>query len=127
MAKTLKNEFGVVPGDYFSMTWGYDQTNVNYFQVVSVTAKGVRVREVHPDYSIENATGPMSEDRVYKLEKKMLEYKETSHFIENQERGDLKKISTLGGGIEIYIKNDYHYIARLCEEDKETVYASWYA
>jgi hypothetical protein len=33
-------------GQIFEMSWGYDQTNVNYFQVVSVTAKGVYVREV---------------------------------------------------------------------------------
>lgn len=33
-------------GDLFSMSWGYDQTNVNYFQVTRVTPKGVYVREI---------------------------------------------------------------------------------
>lgn len=33
-------------GDLFCMSWGYDQTNVNYFQVTRVSDKGVWVREV---------------------------------------------------------------------------------
>lgn len=33
-------------GDIFSMSWGYDQTNVNYFQVTRVTPKGVYIREI---------------------------------------------------------------------------------
>ena len=33
-------------GDLFSMSWGYDQTNVNYFQVTRTTPKGVYVREI---------------------------------------------------------------------------------
>lgn len=33
-------------GDLFSMSWGYDQTNVNYFQVTRLTPKGVYVREI---------------------------------------------------------------------------------
>lgn len=33
-------------GDIFEMSWGYDQTNVNFFQVTRVSSKGVFVREV---------------------------------------------------------------------------------
>ena len=48
-------------GQIFSMSWGYDQTNVNYFQVVSLTAKGVYVREIGA-CSVPDTQGFMSED-----------------------------------------------------------------
>ena len=31
------NKWGVAPGDIFYCSWGYDQTNVDYYQVVRVT------------------------------------------------------------------------------------------
>lgn len=33
-------------GDILYSSWGYDQTNVDFFQVVSVTKASVRVREI---------------------------------------------------------------------------------
>lgn len=33
-------------GDLFNMSWGYDQTNNNFFEVVRTTPKGVYVREI---------------------------------------------------------------------------------
>jgi hypothetical protein len=30
---------GVVPGDVFKCEWGYDQTNIDYYEVISVTGK----------------------------------------------------------------------------------------
>ncbi len=47
-------------GDLFSMSWGYDQTNVNYFQVTRVTAKGCYVREIGAK-SVPGTQGFMSE------------------------------------------------------------------
>jgi hypothetical protein len=35
---------GIKAGDYFSGSWGYDQTNIDYYQVVSVSKSG---RTVH--------------------------------------------------------------------------------
>lgn len=37
---------GIKVGDLFDMSWGYDQTNVNYFQITRVSEKGVWVREI---------------------------------------------------------------------------------
>ena len=34
-------------GDFFVWSWGYDQANIDYFQVVSMTKASVKVREVH--------------------------------------------------------------------------------
>jgi len=48
-------------GDIFSMSWGYDQTNVNYFQVTRLTPKGVYVREIGAK-SVPGTQGFMCED-----------------------------------------------------------------
>lgn len=36
---------GVEIGTYFERSWGYDQTNVDFYKVVGLTPKGVRVQE----------------------------------------------------------------------------------
>lgn len=36
----------VAVGDIFEMSWGYGQTNVNYFQVTRLSKSGVFVREI---------------------------------------------------------------------------------
>jgi hypothetical protein len=43
------------------MSWGYDQTNVNYFQVTRVSAKGVWVREIGCE-SVPGTQGFMCQD-----------------------------------------------------------------
>jgi len=40
------NENIVKIGSVFCMSWGYDQTNVDYFQVVRLTPKGAVLREI---------------------------------------------------------------------------------
>jgi len=42
--KDFKHDFKV--GDIFVASWGYDQTNVNYFQAVEIKGKSVVVREI---------------------------------------------------------------------------------
>lgn len=37
-------------GDLFRRSWGYDQTNVNFYQVVAVKGKTLTVREIAQDY-----------------------------------------------------------------------------
>jgi len=34
-------------GDLFNMSWGWEQTNNNFFEVVRVTPKGAYVREIN--------------------------------------------------------------------------------
>jgi len=41
------DEAGVKVGDFFYGSWGYDQTNVNYFRVVGLTPKCVKIQEVY--------------------------------------------------------------------------------
>ena len=52
--KEFKHEY--VVGDVFVSSWGYDQTNVNFFQVVKNTDKSVWVREIGSNYK---STGDM--------------------------------------------------------------------
>lgn len=33
-------------GDIFNMSWGWDQTNNNWFQVTRLTPKGIYIREI---------------------------------------------------------------------------------
>lgn len=39
-------EAGIKVGDHFVSLWGYDQSNVDYFEVVGLTPKGVKVQRV---------------------------------------------------------------------------------
>ena len=36
----------VAVGDVFKSSWGYGQTNVDFYQVTALTKKGVKVREI---------------------------------------------------------------------------------
>lgn len=42
--KAFKHSYQV--GDIFFNSWGYEQTNVDFYQVVAITAKSVKVREI---------------------------------------------------------------------------------
>lgn len=44
--KTLAEELGIEVGTIFYSSWGYDQTNVDYYRVVEVTPSGKSVRIV---------------------------------------------------------------------------------
>lgn len=50
-------------GDIFEMSWGYDQTNVNWFQVTRLSPKGVYVREIS-GRGVEGTQGSMCENVV---------------------------------------------------------------
>jgi len=47
-------------GDIFYNSWGYDQTNIDYYQVVAVTAKTISIRRIKAgtvDYDAHMMTG----------------------------------------------------------------------
>jgi len=45
--KACVNPFNV--GDILSCSWGYDQTNVDFYQVLAVTAKGLTMQEIEAE------------------------------------------------------------------------------
>lgn len=120
-----KNKYGVEVGDIFSASWGYDQTNVDFFQVIALVGESsVRVREVLPSVISESATGPMSADRTYKLTHELLPPASFSVFIKDQNHGDLKRIQGTQGTCYI---NLGHTSAHQCHGETVTEYVSWYA
>lgn len=124
-----KNKFGVEVGDIFSSSWGYEQTNVDFFQVVElVGATMVRVREVVLPMEHEDPTCSMAADRYYKVEKGVM-YPAThrSVFIKDNEKGDLKKIRCYSTNSD----NVCFTLSSFANAYKETsdmikVYESWY-
>ena len=130
--KTAKvNKFGVKVGDFFSASWGYEQTNVDFFQVVALVGESsVRVREVYPKMIEETGISGMSADRTYDLSsKELLPPAPHSVFIKDQENGDLKRLKSWAkDGIsnpQFYLDSfaDAHY----CTNSTEKHYESWYA
>ena len=120
------NSFGVKVGDLFYMSWGYEQTNVDFYQVVALAGNSsVRVREVHPEMISETPTCGMAADRTYKVntEGKILPAPDRSVFINDQVKGDIKRLKTYQN--RVYIKVGDH-IADKCEGETKTVYESWY-
>ena len=121
------NKYGIKVGDYFSMSWGYDQTNVTTFQVVSLVGEcSVRVVEVYPEYTTDDAYG-MAEDRTYKYDRsKMAKVADRSVFVDDCEKGDLHRVG-LGYNNKPYVafeKGYYH--AYLVETETAKHYVSWY-
>ena len=53
-AKTAENTIKI--GDLFRASWGYDQTNINYYEVVAKTAKTVTVREIAQETTYDGPT-----------------------------------------------------------------------
>lgn len=128
--KPKTNKFGVKVGDLFEASWGYDQTNVDFFQVIKLVGeKSVRVRAVDPPMIDEKGIGPMSADRTYKVTNELLPPSSVSVFIKDQENGDLKRLKSYAAD---GVSNPCFSIssfadADLVTEDKITVYESWYA
>lgn len=130
-APKIVNKFGVKVGDIFHMSWGYEQTNNDFFQVVALVGKeSVRVRQVNPLCLKSEAVSSMSEDRVFCTNTNgELLPPCSSIFIKDQEKGDLKRLKSFAkDGVsnpQFYVTSyaDAHY----CGSDTIKVYESWYA
>lgn len=126
----ITNKYGVKVGDIFHSSWGYDQTNNDYFQVVAlVGASSVRVREVNLPIIDTRGIGPMSEDRVCQVVRDILPPSPFSVFIKDQEKGDLKRLKSWAadGVSNPCFKLASFTDAHLVTGDTLKVYESWYA
>ena len=124
------NKFGVKVGDIFSASWGWEQTNNNFFQVIALVGESsVRVREVYLSMIDSSAVGPMSEDQTFKITRELLPAANHSVFIKEQEKGDLKRLKSYAADgksnpqFNLSSFCDAHY----CGGDSIKVYKSWYA
>ena len=119
-----KNKFGVKVGDVFSMSWGYEQTNNNFFQVVALAGEqSVRVVEVVPKRIAEEAVSPMSADYTYDITQCAV--LDSSIWIKDQVKGDLKRVQkSYRNEPKIYMTSyaDAYYV----EGNTIKVYDSWY-
>lgn len=122
------NKFGVRVGDIFSASWGYEQTNVDFFQVVALVGNSsVRVREVYLPRVGEDAVSPMSADRTYKVVREILPAVD-SVFIKDNINGDLKRLKSYAAD---GISNPQFRLSSFCDAylvttDTITTYESWY-
>ena len=126
----VANKFGIKVGDLFHASWGYDQTNNDFFQVIALVGESsVRVREVNPPMIDSRAVSGMSEDRVFENTKELLPASAFSVFIKDQEKGDLKRLKSYAAdgksNPQFYLSSfcDAHY----CGGETIKVYESWYA
>lgn len=121
------NKYGVKVGDVFHMTWGYEQTNNNFFQVVKVCGEtSVRVVEVSPSYNVDtHYSHGMAENRSYNFNGEMLPKAERTIFINDQEKGDIKKVTSFYQDGKPQIRIDGHLCDRV--NGMLNTYESWYA
>lgn len=129
-ATPKRNKFNVKVGDFFVMSWGYEQTNVDYFQVIELVGScSVRIREVNPPIISADPTCSMAEDRIYDLDtSKLLPPTPYSVHINDNEKGDLKRLKSYAQDgvsnpqITMASYADAHYVST--RTDKQ--YVSWY-
>lgn len=124
------NKFGVKVGDIFSASWGYDQTNNDFFQVIALVGEtSVRVREVYLPITERRPVSGMSEDRTHSVVRELLPAANYSVFIKDQERGDLKRLKSYAADGVSYPQFAIASFANahLCTGDTIDVYESWYA
>ena len=126
-ANAKEFDFNVKVGDLFCSSWGYEQTNTTFFQVVELVGKkSVRVREVLPEMVSESPTCGMAADRSYKLTNELLPAKERATFIKDQEKGDLKRLKSYHKDSR---NNPQFDVSSFCDAYKyggQELYESWY-
>lgn len=120
-------DFDVHVGDLFFTSWGWEQTNVDFFQVVALSGtKSVRVRHVSPEMVQENAVCGMAADRTYKTTTEILPAT-SSIFINDDEKGDLKRLKSYasdGKSDPIFEVGKGGYTCHKYEG--QVLYESWY-
>lgn len=90
---SAQNYLNIKIGDIFSFTWGYEQTNRNYFQVVGLKgSKQIIIREIN--YKITETTGYES----YNVLPELNSFKNNSQFIDDNEKGATKTVKVTPDG-----------------------------
>lgn len=120
------NKYGVEVGDVFYLNWGYDQTNVDFFQVVSICGEtNVRVRHVCPKVVSTDGEGFMCANYTYDITKEPMRTDSCTVFIKDSENGDIKRIQQTKYGVCIKVGENHHAYKIPFGLRKE--YVSWYA
>lgn len=119
--KVEENELGIKVGDIFYMSWGYEQTNVDFFRVKALRGKTqVVLQEVNLEMTQDKCVSGMSADRKYNSKNYSLV--ENSCFVNDNENGIIKKV--LGTEESPYINMTSY--ANAYKYDGRELYESWY-
>ena len=119
------NKYGVKVGDVFYLNWGYDQTNVDFFQVVEVCGEtSVRVKHVRPKIVKTDGEGFMCAHYTYDITEEIMDTDTCTVFINDSEHGDIKRVQMVGD--VPYIKVGHHHASRI-PFGLRREYVSWYA
>lgn len=107
-------------GDIFRMSWGFDQTNVDYFQVVRLTPKGAVVREI----SYEEVPGTNKGGMSCMVRPVKNGFVVQSNWVKDNSVGIARRVQQTGEKPCMSFGGRYWaYLA----EPNETTYCSWYA
>lgn len=100
-------------GDIFVCSWGYDQTNIDFYQVIKRTAKTVSVRKIRekhePAYSMANYIMPIKDSFL----------DGNTRFEEEYGKPITRRLRTFKDG-RIYFKPASYSLAKLWDGTKQT-------
>ena len=105
-------------GDVIINSWGYEQTNIDFYQVINVTSKTIEVHEINQSLT-SKSTGNSMSGYVVPIK--------DSFILDNNERLIRKlriKPGYNGDGVRICNPKSYYYF---CIWDGKPQYTSWYA
>ena len=126
--KTEKvNKYGVEVGDVFYLNWGWEQTNVDFFQVVALVGEtSVKVKHVNPEIVNTDGQGFMCANYTYNITKEPMRVDTCNVFIKDSEHGDTKRVNVCGDVPYIRIGSSNHMASRIPFGLRKE-YVSWYA
>ncbi len=120
----IESNKGIKCGDIFTCSWGYEQTNVDFFKVEKIRGtKQVLLREVTLASECVTAHSAMSGD--FKYDPKRWQYVKNSVFIDDDERGKIATVKRNPDGGFVHSFMDGRHL--LTPYHGETLYESWYA
>ena len=128
-ARAEKFAHGFNVGDVLYASWGYDQTNLDFFQVVAATEHSIRVKEVSMKKASEKGVSSMS--RYISYDTTTATPVENSFFVDKEEQEGKGKLLRVGTYEHNGQKNYYVNIGRgrygLYHYNGRELYESWYA
>jgi len=114
-----KMEHNFKVGGILYDSWGWEQTNIDFYQIIEVNAKSIKIRRIASKYAPEQDNRGLSSMAAYVMPIQ-------DEFIKDEILS--KKINALvspGGLIQYYIKSKHGWISEHVEGSKH--YSSWYA
>lgn len=120
------NKYGVKVGDVFYMNWGYEQTNVDFFQVIKLVGEAsVMIRHVRPEVVDTDACGPMCANYTYNITPELMRPDTSTVFVKDSEKGMLKRVCK--SGESVYLNMTSYANAYKIPFGIRKEYVSWYA